>query len=172
MLDRVRAVFQDARPESVVAAYLYGSHAEGRAPRESDVDVAVLLDRAPHPSRFDLRVEFCSAVIAATSRNAVDVVVLNDVSPELGRRVVTSGVRVYCTDAAAEHALVRDVQLRAADRSTLRGPPSAGGGLSAGPRSAPRRFRLPERPGSERGYVPTSSDAGDHVAGRSCSRSR
>lgn len=42
-------------------------------------------------------------------------VVLNDASPELGRAVVTRGVRVYCADPEAEHAFVRDVQLRAAD---------------------------------------------------------
>lgn len=34
----------------VVAAYLFGSHAEGRAHRESDVDVGVLLDYAELPT--------------------------------------------------------------------------------------------------------------------------
>jgi len=34
---------------------------------------------------------------------------------ELGRHIVTTGRRVYCHDAEADHAFVRDVQLRAAD---------------------------------------------------------
>jgi uncharacterized protein len=118
MPDRVRAFFQAARPEGVVAAYLFGSDAEGRAHRESDVDVAVLLDRAVHPgarARFEVRVELTSALIAATGRNEVDVVVLNDVSPELGRRAVTTGIGVFCTDPEADHVFVRDVQILAAD---------------------------------------------------------
>jgi len=116
--ERVRACFEDTVPTGVVSAYLFGSHAESRAHRESDVDVAVLLDRAVHPgarARFDVRVELTSALIAATGRNEVDVVVLNDVSPELGRRAVTNGVRVFCTDPEADHVFVRDVQILAAD---------------------------------------------------------
>ena len=34
----------------LVAAYLFGSHAEGRPHRESDVDLGVLLDRSAHPA--------------------------------------------------------------------------------------------------------------------------
>jgi hypothetical protein len=47
--------------------------------------------------------------------NAVDVVILNDVPPELGRRIVIQGQRLYCADYQIDHAFVRDVQLRAAD---------------------------------------------------------
>jgi hypothetical protein len=43
------------------------------------------------------------------------VVVLNDAPPLLGRRIVIKGRRVFCADAEADHAFVRDVQLRAAD---------------------------------------------------------
>jgi predicted nucleotidyltransferase len=83
-----------ASPPGLVSAYLFGSHAEGRAHRESDVDVAVL---------------------AELRRNLVDVVVLNDAPPGLGRRIVTAGIRVFCRDRATDHAFVRNVQLRAAD---------------------------------------------------------
>jgi len=48
-------------------------------------------------------------------QNAVDVVVLNDAPPGLGRHIATKGRRVYCGDAEMDHAFVRDVQLRAAD---------------------------------------------------------
>ena len=102
----------------LVSAYLFGSHAAGRAHRESDVDLGVLLDRRTHPTRearFSERVRFTAWAIGALHRNAVDVVVLNDAPPGLGRHVVTTGRRIFCNDAAADHAFVRDVQLRAAD---------------------------------------------------------
>jgi predicted nucleotidyltransferase len=48
------------RPElGVAAVYLFGSHAEGRAHRESDIDLGVLLDWQRYPTReerFDARV--------------------------------------------------------------------------------------------------------------------
>jgi predicted nucleotidyltransferase len=58
--------FFATRPE-VVVAYLYGSHAEGRAHRESDIDIAVLLDRARCPSdddRFRARIDLGTELIA------------------------------------------------------------------------------------------------------------
>lgn len=105
-------------PAGIHAAYLFGSHAEGRAHRESDVDVGVLLDWRRFASareRFELRVDLGSDLIQALGTNRVDVVILNDAPPELGRAIVVRGVRVFCADPEADHAYVRDVQLRAAD---------------------------------------------------------
>jgi predicted nucleotidyltransferase len=82
------------------------------------VDVAVLLSREAYPdarARFEERVRLNAWLVAELRTNLVDVVVLNDAPPGLGRRIVTAGVRVFCRDAAADHAFVRDVQLRAAD---------------------------------------------------------
>jgi predicted nucleotidyltransferase len=102
----------------IVSAYLFGSVAEGRAHRESDVDVGVLLDRAVFPSaeeRMEVRISLGSELVDVLDTNDVDLVILNDAPPELGRAIVTRGRRVYCADAEADHAYVRDVQLRAAD---------------------------------------------------------
>jgi uncharacterized protein len=107
-----------ACPEPVLSAYLFGSHAHGRAHAESDIDVGVLL---PHPpamnerERFESRLRIASSLIGSLGRNVVDVVVLNDAPPLLARRIVTDGRRVHLRDAGADHAFVRDVQLRAAD---------------------------------------------------------
>lgn len=101
----------------VLAVYLFGSFAEGREHRESDVDLGFLLDRSLYPGereRFDFRVVAGSRLIELLRRPA-DVVVLNDASPELGRAIVTKGKRLYCADAEADHAYVRDIQLLAAD---------------------------------------------------------
>jgi len=110
--------FTGARAPGLVSAYLFGSHAELRAHRESDVDVAVLLDRSAFPTRrdrFNERVRLSSLLIAALKCHVVDVVVLNDAPPLLARRIVARGQRVFGTDAEADHAFVRDAQLRAAD---------------------------------------------------------
>jgi predicted nucleotidyltransferase len=106
------------RSPGIVSAYLFGSVAEGRAHRESDVDVGVLLDRAVFPSaeeRMEVRISLGSELVDVLDTNDVDLVILNDAPPELGRAIVTRGRQVYCADAEADHAYVRDVQLRAAD---------------------------------------------------------
>lgn len=108
-----------SRPQLAVAsAYLFGSHAKGRQHRESDLDVAVLLSWERYPEqrqRFDLRVELAADLPARMGVQEVDVVVLNDAPPMLGRHVVWHGQRVFVAQPETDHAYVRDVQIRAAD---------------------------------------------------------
>lgn len=114
--------FDAQHVEGVRSVYLFGSHARGAAHGESDVDVALLVDRTVHPTRSArdrLRIELGSELIHVLRNNEVDVVCLEDVPPELGRRIVTDGVRLFCTDEEADHAFRRDVQLRAADLAPL-----------------------------------------------------
>jgi predicted nucleotidyltransferase len=102
----------------VASGYLFGSHAEGRAHRESDIDVGVLLGYKTYPTaraRFDARLNLSSRIAAVLRMSEVDLVVLNDAPPLLARRIVTEGRRAFCADADADHAFVRDVQLRAVD---------------------------------------------------------
>ena len=116
--ERLRACFERLPDLGVVSVYLFGSRAAGRAHRESDVDVGVLLDRGRHPTReerFEARIRLGSELIDALDSNDVDVVILNDAPPPLGRRVVTEGRRVFLADSRADLRYVRDVQLRAAD---------------------------------------------------------
>src|SRR5262249_20790597 len=85
---------------------------------ESDVDVAVLLSWDLYPTardRFDKRGGVCTDLGAALRTDRVDLVVLNDSPPHLGRMIFTTGQRVFCADAGSDHAFVRDLQLRAAD---------------------------------------------------------
>lgn len=102
----------------VVSVYLFGSHAAGRAHRESDLDLGVLLDRTTHPSsrsRFDARLALLASWHSAVGPSAIDLVILNDAPPHLARRVLTEGVRVYCADPEQDHAARRTAMLRAAD---------------------------------------------------------
>lgn len=101
----------------VASAYLFGSLAEERAHRESDVDLGVLFAWRSNPTRarrFETGIRLAGRLQAVLGR-PVDLVVLNDASPLLGRHVVTHGRRILVRDAAVDHAYVRDVQLRAAD---------------------------------------------------------
>ena len=113
------ARYFEERPQlGVASAYLFGSHAEVRAHRESDVDVAVLLqwDRHPTPSdRFEMRIRLGSDLIAVVHHNEVDVVILNDAPPLLGRKIIYDGIRVFLGDPETDHVYVRNVQILAAD---------------------------------------------------------
>jgi predicted nucleotidyltransferase len=116
--NELKRFFGETAPKGVVSAYLFGSHSEARSHRESDVDVAVLLDRrafGTNRERFEERLRLIGAVGSALGRNDVDLVILNDVPPELGARIVTRGLRLFCSDPEVDHGFVRDVQLRAAD---------------------------------------------------------
>ena len=110
-------VLSDGDLPRLVSAYLFGSVARGAAHRQSDVDLGVLFDWAGSDaaSRFDARLRLATRLAERLGIARADVVVLNDVPPTLGRRIVTEGVRLHCADAEVDHAFVRDVQLRAAD---------------------------------------------------------
>jgi predicted nucleotidyltransferase len=114
----LRSYFEDHPDLGVASAYLFGSHAEGRAHRESDVDVGILLQWDRHPTRddrFDMRVRLGSELIHALKHNEVDIVILNDAPPLLGRKIIQDGIRVFVGDSRADHDYVRDIQILAAD---------------------------------------------------------
>ena len=114
----LESFFENHAGDDVVVAYLFGSEAEGRAHKDSDVDVAVMLNRRSFPSareRFDYRITLVGHLIAFLHRNEIDVVVLNDAPPLFARRIVTEGVRVFSRDRLAAQELIRDICLRAAD---------------------------------------------------------
>jgi len=114
---QLAAFFRDEARE-VVSAYLFGSRARGTAHRQSDVDVAVLFERALLPERGDrsrAALALTTDLIALTHCNDVDLVVLNDATPELGWTAVDEGTRVFCRDDAADRDFRLRVQLRCID---------------------------------------------------------
>lgn len=106
------------RAPGIAAIYLFGSAAQDRTHRESDLDVAVLFDWAAYPTaveRFEAGLRLAADCGAALGRNDVDLLVLNDAPPTLARAIVSEGRRLYLADAAGDHAFRRDAMLRAAD---------------------------------------------------------
>lgn len=116
LVERLRAYFAQRGPASVMAAFLFGSHAAGRAGRESDVDVAVVLEPgSTREQAFDLRVRVASDLVGVLHCNDVDVLVLNEAPPLLAARVLREGIPVYRRDEEALRAFTVDRLLRAAD---------------------------------------------------------
>ncbi len=114
----LRHFFEATPPDGVASVYLFGSTVRDSPNRERDLDVGVVVRREAHPTTLDrsrLRVGLIGDLMVALGTNRIDLVILNDVSPELGRAVIRSGRRVALLDPETDHAFVRDVQLRAAD---------------------------------------------------------
>ena len=89
------------RPE-IQAAYVFGSVASGRARADSDVDVAVLIDRRVPPGRIlKYRLKLMADLGTALHRSDVDVVILNEASPLLAHRVLSQGTLVFERSASA-----------------------------------------------------------------------
>jgi predicted nucleotidyltransferase len=115
---RIREFLTAQGEERAVSAYLFGSVATGSSHRESDVDVGVLLQRRRFPDRMarsQERVRLLSGLMAATGRNDIDLVVLNDIPPRFQRAVITGGERLLCLDPEGDLVFRRDAQLLAAD---------------------------------------------------------
>ena len=101
-LDKEGLLAYLAEQPDVVAAYLFGSHAEGRARPESDIDIAVLLTERPAGdttddvmARFDRRMELEGEIGRYISGRKFDLVVLNRAPVLLQHQVLANGYLLY-----------------------------------------------------------------------------
>lgn len=84
-----------SKEPDVVAAYLYGSQARGRAGPLSDVDLAVWLDPAlDRHQRWKTMIELMGSAGECLDTNEVQVVVLNTAPPLLVDRALRHGIRL------------------------------------------------------------------------------
>ena len=88
--------------DEVLEAYVFGSHATGRAQGHSDIDVALYLDkrRSAEPA-YGHAADLGTVLIAALGLNEVDIVILNDAPPVLYHRVLRDGIRIFSRDLRA-----------------------------------------------------------------------
>lgn len=90
-----------ATQPDVVAAYLFGSLAEGQATPHSDVDTAILLADASDPVAVGDRQLQLMGELERFADREVDVVMLNTAPPILQHQVLASGRLLYERDRRA-----------------------------------------------------------------------
>ena len=118
LLARVTDALERLSPPGLVSAYVFGSVAEDRSHNQSDIDLGVVFDPSAlsdSRARFEAQLDMRRHLSPSSIGREVDIVVLNDASPALGRRIVLSGQRVYCRDTKADHGFRRNVLIRAAE---------------------------------------------------------
>lgn len=105
VLEKIREYCEN-KPE-IVAAYFYGSYAEGRAVPSSDLDIGILVE----PS-FNLNVNYSIALydeLAALSDDPkVEAFVINDKGPLLKYKVISPRRIIFCRD----HSFRADFEVR------------------------------------------------------------
>ena len=100
------AAYCAERPE-IVACYLFGSQATGKARPESDVDLAFLLnDSFDRSKSFDLRIRYATD-LSRQLRMEVDTVLLNDANEVLSGQIFSRGMVVYGDDTPELRAFRR-----------------------------------------------------------------
>lgn len=91
----------EPRPE-VLEAYLFRSHALGRAQPHSDIDVAVYIDESlAEEGAFGYRAQLIAEIMSGLRSNNIDFLILNQAPPALYYRVLRDGIRVSSRDLAA-----------------------------------------------------------------------
>lgn len=97
----------------IQAAYVFGSVAAGRTRADSDVDIAVLVDRRVRPAHtWAFRVKLMGDLGSALHRSDVEVVILNEAPPLLAHRILSQGKLVFERSASARV----EFQVRTASR--------------------------------------------------------
>jgi uncharacterized protein len=90
-----------SREKAIQAAYVFGSVATGRTRRDSDIDVAVLIREQSIRDTLKYRLKLMADLGSALHRSDVEVVILNEASPLLARRVLSKGMLIFERSASA-----------------------------------------------------------------------
>ena len=98
LIERKRKLKEYAEKRGLVALYLFGSVAQGRATRLSDVDIAVLLPHEDVENLFEKRLRLVVDLMELLEESDVDLVVLNEAPPLLAHRILTEGELLYSRD--------------------------------------------------------------------------
>ncbi|MCP1673996.1 putative nucleotidyltransferase [Natronocella acetinitrilica] len=111
IIQQLRACFSEVQP-SVLAAYLYGSHARGEARPGSDVDVALLLKPEHAAATLVGPIRRIQGELERRLRCEVDVLDLRSAPVDLVHRVLRDGVLLVENDANARIAFEVDARNR------------------------------------------------------------
>ena len=103
LIDTLRSLLL-AQCENIKLMYLFGSHAQGQANSESDIDIAILGEKKFDPVvRWQLQSELAIAL-----KNDVDLVDLLSASTVMQNQVIHHGICIY---DAANYAALFEMQV-------------------------------------------------------------
>lgn len=84
------------KEKDIIFAYLFGSHATGKATPLSDVDIALYLDEESVTP--DRKLELIELIMDVLNTDEVDLVILNKASPSIIHSVVKTGKLLFSKD--------------------------------------------------------------------------
>jgi hypothetical protein len=85
-----------AKRREIQAVYIFGSVVSGRTRRDSDIDVALLLnEKSPCLKMLDYRLRVAADISKAIGRSDLDLVILNGAPPVLAHQVLSKGKLVF-----------------------------------------------------------------------------
>jgi len=112
------------RPEAV-AAYLFGSAAGGHVHAESDIDIALLIEKgtAEELDRiepYDYKASVIAELSQALGTDKIDLVLLHQAPPFLANEVISRGKLLFSRDEEARLDFEVSAKLRYLDTKPLR----------------------------------------------------
>lgn len=116
-VDRLQSYFLERPDLGAASAYVFPSHSLGRH-WDRVLGLAVLLDPGRYADtsvRAELLTELAPELAEAAGEARLDLLVLNDVAPVIGRRIVLEGRRLANAMPELDRDYLRDVQVRAVD---------------------------------------------------------
>lgn len=80
----------------IISLYLFGSYATGKATERSDIDIAVLLSESIERKDFlSIKLRVLADFSSCLGSERVDVVILNEATPELAYNVINEGTMLF-----------------------------------------------------------------------------
>lgn len=89
---------------AILAVYLFGSQAKGKARKYSDIDIAVLFDKNVREKDYtDKQVDIMTNLSGFLNKE-IDVIVLNTASLFLRYHILKSGMKIYERPRRTDHS--------------------------------------------------------------------
>lgn len=83
----------------MIAVYLFGSHVDGKARPDSDIDIAVLLRPGiKRDTCRELAFQFTCDLIRFLKHDRIDILVMNTSGPIIRQKVYKYGRMIFCRD--------------------------------------------------------------------------
>ena len=105
------------KQEHLRLAYLFGSVAEGKTGRLSDVDIAVFLDKSlSKKERFDIQLKLMSEMASILKTDKIDLVIMNDAPLSLNYEIIKENHPLFVREKGEKLDLEHRILSRYLDR--------------------------------------------------------